>query len=244
MDVRGDGGGRDLDWDGCWNVRDIGGLPLIGGGVLPAGRLVRGDSPDLLSAAGWRALWDFGVRTIIDLRREDECATDLVRPAGLELHRVSWDDYPDREWNEHHVVPGLPASMRAFLRDYPSAVADTARLLIRAAPGAVLVHCAGGRDRTGLFAILVGALVGVDPQALYDDYRHSFTRLLPLHRKLGEQDAIDFLESDAYAEERARALAQVRSVIDELDSAAAERVLTAGGLGDAEVDALRDRLVG
>lgn len=244
MDARGGGGGRDLDWDGCWNVRDIGGLPLIGGGVLPTGRLVRGDSPDLLSAAGWQALWDFGVRTIIDLRREGECATDVVRPAGLELHRVSWDDYPDPEWNERHVVPGLPASMSAFLRDYPAAVADTARLLIRAAPAAVLVHCAGGRDRTGLFAIVIGALVGVDRQALYDDYRHSFERLLPLHRKRGEQYEIDFLESDAYAEPRARASAQVRAVIDELDAAAAERVLLAGGLGGDEVAALRKLLVG
>lgn len=234
---------RDLDWDGCWNVRDFGGLPLTGGGATPPGRLVRSDSPDRLSEAGWKALWDFGVRTIIDLRRTDECATDVVRPYGLELHRVSWDDYPDQAWNEQHLPPGIPGSMRAFLRDYPGAIADTARVLIGAPPGAVLVHCAGGRDRTGLFVIVMGALIGVDARALYEDYIHSSQRLMPQYRLSGLQDEIDFVESDAHAERRAKVFGEARSVIDELDCAAAEQVLLTGGLVEAEVDELRDRLL-
>ncbi|NUR28646.1 MAG: tyrosine-protein phosphatase [Catenulispora sp.] len=233
-----------MDWDGCWNVRDFGGLPLTGGGMTRPGRVVRGDSPDRLSPAGWEALWDFGVRTVIDMRRVDECATDVVRPQGLDVYRVSWDDYPDQEWNEQNVPPGLPGSMRAFLRDYPVAIADTARLLVSSAPGAVLVHCAGGRDRTGLFAIVLGALVGVEAQALYDDYRHSLERLVPLSRALGRQDEIDFLESEAHAEHRAQVLGEVRSVIDGLDAAAARQVLSAGGLTERETDALHRRVVG
>ena len=114
MTTRGGGANcRDLDWDGCWNVRDFGGLPMAGGGVTRSGRLVRGDSPDRLSSAGWEALWGYGVRTVIDMRRVDECASDVVRPQGLDVHRVSWDDYPDQAWNERNVPPGLPGSMRA-----------------------------------------------------------------------------------------------------------------------------------
>ncbi|NUP47030.1 MAG: tyrosine-protein phosphatase [Catenulispora sp.] len=245
MTTRGDGtNGRDLDWDGCWNVRDFGGLPMAGGGETPPGRIVRGDSPERLSPAGWEALWGYGVRTIIDMRRVDECALDVVRPQGLDAYRVSWDDYPDQDWNDRHVPPGLPGSMRAFLRDYPVAIADTARLLTNAAPGAVLVHCAGGRDRTGLFAIVLGALVGVEAQALYDDYRHSLPRLIPLFRQLGRQDEIDFLESEAQAERRAQVLSEVRSVIDELDTAMARRVLLDGGLAEHEIDALHARITG
>jgi protein tyrosine/serine phosphatase len=245
MTTRGDGVYcRDLDWDGCWNVRDFGGLPMADGGLTRPGTVVRGDSPDRLSSAGWEALWGFGVRTIIDMRRVDECALDVVRPQGLDVYRVSWDEYPDQEWNKRHVPPGLPGSMRAFLRDYPVAIADTARLLVDSAPGAVLVHCAGGRDRTGLFAILLGALVGVEAQALYDDYRYSFERLTPLFRELGRQDEIDFLESEAHAEHRAQVLSEARSVIDELDTAAARQVLLDGGLADREIDALQARVVG
>ena len=245
MTTRGNGGnGRDLHWDGCGNVRDFGGLPTAGGGTTRSGVLVRGDSPDRLSPAGWEALWAFGVRTIIDMRRVDECAADVVRPQGLDVYRVSWDEYPDQEWNERYVPPGLPGSMRAFLRDYPVAIADTARLLVGSAPGAVLVHCAGGRDRTGLFAIVLGALVGVEAQALFDDYRYSFERLIPLARELGRQDEIDFLESESHAEHRTQVLNEVRSVIDELDAAAARRVLLDGGLADREIDALHARVAG
>lgn len=68
-----DGDGiRDLDWDGCLNARDFGGLPLADGGVTPRRRAVRADSPDKLTPAGWADVWDFGVRTIVDMRRQDD----------------------------------------------------------------------------------------------------------------------------------------------------------------------------
>jgi len=234
---------RDLDWDGCINARDIGGLPLLAGGLMPRGNVVRSDGPDGLSAAGWAAVWDYGVRTIIDLRRDDECAEGVRRPAGLTVRRVSWDDYPDEDWNSRNVPPGLPGSMRAYLHDYPEALADTARILVEAAPGAVLVHCAGGRDRTGLFAIVLGALVGVTPKALFEDYYYSFPRLLPSHRKLGLQSEIDLLESEEKAEYRAQVFAMAEAVVRELDAKSAGKVLLDGGLTEIELEALRERLL-
>lgn len=209
---------------------------------MPRGNVVRADSPDTLSPAGWAAAWDYDVRTIIDLRRDDERTKEVERPAGLEVRHVSWDDYPDAEWNSRNAPPGLPGSMRAYLHDYPEALADTARILVEAAPGAVLVHCAGGRDRTGLFAIVLGALVGVTPEALFDDYYYSFPRLLPSHRKLGLQNEIDFLESKEKAEYRAQVLGVAEAVVRELDSESAGKVLRDGGLTGDEVDALRRRL--
>ena len=237
---------RDLDWGGCFNTRDVGGLPLSAGGVTPRGKAVRADSPDGLSPAGWRALWDYGVRTVIDLRREDERAAeaDVKRPAGLTVCRVSWDEYPDDEWNARNAPPGLPSSMRAYLHDYPEAVADTARELVGAAPGAVLVHCAGGRDRTGLFTIVLGALLGVEPQALFADYKYSFARLLPSHRRLGLQNEIDFLESEAKADYRTQVFAQVETFVRGFDAESARKVLLDGGLSEGELGALRARLMG
>jgi protein-tyrosine phosphatase len=242
-DGDGNDASRDLDWEGCFNARDLGGLPLAAGGATLRGRVVRADSLDRLTPTGWAALWDFGVRTIIDLRREDECLPDVARPQGLAMHRVSWDDYPDSEWRERNGPPGLPKGMLPFLREYPQAVAETARLLIDAEPGSALVHCAGGRDRTGLFSIVLGALVGVEPRALLADYQRTFTRLLPMFRLFGLQDEIDLVESEAKAEHRARIFAMVESVIAELDADAAEKVLRDGGLSEDEVVAVRDALL-
>ena len=40
--------GRHLDWEGCHNVRDLGGLPAAGGRVTSWGAVVRSDSPPVL----------------------------------------------------------------------------------------------------------------------------------------------------------------------------------------------------
>ena len=75
---------RHLDWQGCHNARDLGGLRTADGGETRWGAVVRADAPDQLSADGWAALEAHGIRTIVDLRNDDELRPDLVdRPPGL-----------------------------------------------------------------------------------------------------------------------------------------------------------------
>src|SRR5215210_2868284 len=80
---------RHLEWDGCGNVRDLGGLPVAGGGVIRPGAIVRADALDRLSPEGWAVLEAHGVRTVIDLRNPDEVAEDLApRPPGITTVRL------------------------------------------------------------------------------------------------------------------------------------------------------------
>src|SRR6266496_792354 len=60
--------GRELSWQGCVNIRDLGGL-----GQLRSGAVVRMEAPTRLSEAGWAAAWAYGVRTVVDLRHAEEC---------------------------------------------------------------------------------------------------------------------------------------------------------------------------
>jgi protein-tyrosine phosphatase len=63
------------------------------------GRAVRSDSLDRLTAAGWQAVCDHGVRTIIDLREPQERAPDLApRPAQLTTVHLPLDVREDREF--------------------------------------------------------------------------------------------------------------------------------------------------
>jgi len=48
--------------------------------VTRTGALVRSETVDRLSPDGWRALREYGVRTIIDLREEDERSTRAAPP--------------------------------------------------------------------------------------------------------------------------------------------------------------------
>jgi protein-tyrosine phosphatase len=87
---------RHPDWDGCRNVRDLGGLPAAGGRVTRWGAVVRSDSPANLTPRGWPALRAHGIRTIVDLRNDEE-RTDLVDVAadGLATVHLPMDDLDD-----------------------------------------------------------------------------------------------------------------------------------------------------
>jgi hypothetical protein len=80
---------RTLDWDGCFNVRDLGGLPLEDGGETRRGVLVRSDSVRKLSDDGWRSLEAHGIERIVDLRWPEELAEDPPRELALDVVHVS-----------------------------------------------------------------------------------------------------------------------------------------------------------
>ncbi len=87
--------GKDLDWDGCLNARDLGGLPLSVGGVTRSGSIVRSGNPTYLTAAGWQSVRDYGIRMVIALRAlgtaDDEPDEEVV-PEGTSIRRVPIED--------------------------------------------------------------------------------------------------------------------------------------------------------
>ncbi|WP_260613773.1 tyrosine-protein phosphatase [Streptomyces sp. WAC07061] len=144
--------GRFVDWEGCFNARDLGGL-----GALRPGALIRADSLDGLTARGWTTLSGQGVRTVIDLRNDGEAEVDhSPRPAGLTTLSIPLDGIEHRDfWDVWWGTPGFgtPAYFRPFLERFPDRVAAVARAVTAAPPGGVVFHCGLGRDRTGIIAL-------------------------------------------------------------------------------------------
>src|SRR5213079_529390 len=69
---------RDLIWDGCLNVRDLGGHPTEDGTETRFGSVVRADSISQLSPQGWKALAEVDHRPDSVLReREDDPPREL-----------------------------------------------------------------------------------------------------------------------------------------------------------------------
>jgi hypothetical protein len=79
---------RELAWEGCLNVRDLGGLPTEDGGETRYGRVVRADSVRQLTDAGWQAVADYGVRTVVDLRGDYELRDDPPGELPFEVVHV------------------------------------------------------------------------------------------------------------------------------------------------------------
>jgi protein tyrosine/serine phosphatase len=184
-----------IDLDGAVNVRDVGGLPTEDGGKTRAGRLLRGDnlqdlSPDDIT----RLVHGIGLTTVIDLRstaelraegpapldavpevRHVHCpvlpeagtATDVVADVLLTRDEADRSRYPDDPRAGHYL---------GYLEDRPNQVVAAVRG-VATATGAALVHCAAGKDRTGVVVALALRAVGVRPDAVAADYAATEERL-------------------------------------------------------------------
>src|SRR5690242_7219062 len=85
---------RHLAWAGCYNARDLGGLRRRDGSETRWGAMVRMDSPERLTDQAWAAMWEYGVRTMVDLRNDHEIRPD-ARPDKLTTVRVPLDEEKD-----------------------------------------------------------------------------------------------------------------------------------------------------
>jgi hypothetical protein len=160
-------------WDGARNLIDLGGLPLRGGGTTATGRVWRSAAPESITAPGWDAARAAGLTTVVDLRNDVERAG--VRPVdGVRVVHAPTEDPDDPEfltecgpWLDH-TRSWAPNTAR-----YPGKFAAVFAAIADAG-GGVLVHCAGGRDRTGLVASMLLALAGVEEEAIADHYEQGF----------------------------------------------------------------------
>ncbi len=181
---------RILSWDGSVNARDLGGLPLRDGGTTRSGRVVRSEDPALLTAQGWSALADYGVRTTLDLRFVEERTEHPPHAADVDVAHVPLFGRIDR--SELERIDGLivaaadaAAALHLMYRNALETQADrvVAALDVVASAserGAVLVHCAIGKDRTGIVSAFLLQLAGVEAGAVADDYALSHDRIGPL----------------------------------------------------------------
>ena len=180
------------------------------------------------------------IRTIVDLRNDDERAADPAAPpdgqAGITVVHVPLDDLGDaafwrRIWDDG--LDGTPLYYRPFLEQKPERCAAAVAAVADARPGGVLVHCTIGRDRSGLVTLLLLAAAGVAVADIADDWELSNPRLDPL------RDG-----SPGPAESLARRGLTAREVVvATLEAVDVEAVLRAGGLSDRRLGVVRDRLL-
>jgi protein-tyrosine phosphatase len=242
---------RELAWEGLLNVRDLGGHPTEDGGETHYERVVRADSIRRLTDAGWRALLDYGVKTIIDLRTDQELEADPPAELPLEIQHVSlFDEDPVVFMKVESIAEEAPDAATAtrevylvFLESFKRNVAAAIRAIVQAPEGGVVVHCMGGKDRTGLITAFLLHLAGVSTEEIAADYALSEERLKPRH-----EEWFAAAETDAELE-RLRRIAQtpaeaIVGVFEELERryGSIEEYLRSGGLTDQDLERARSRL--
>ena len=168
---------RQLVWDGCINFRDLGGHPTEDGRETRFGRIVRADSVRRLTDQGWRALLEYGVGRIVDLRWDEELEADpplelRVQVAHIPLFgsRRDMDEINEIVAELDSPVASRRVTYLECLDRFGAGFAGAVEAVAACNDRAVVVHCAGGVDRTGLVVALLLRLAGVAPAEIAADY--------------------------------------------------------------------------
>ena len=162
------------------NLRDLGVVRTQDGSPLRRGRVFRSACLSGLLDAETEALRALGLRTIVDLRRNDE--RDRHPTPWLTLgctdfyardHTDSGADLGPRLRDPALDAEACRAAMTDLYRALPYEQADAYAHLFRtlaAGTGPVLFHCAVGKDRTGVAAALILAALDVPRAAITAEY--------------------------------------------------------------------------
>jgi protein-tyrosine phosphatase len=163
---------------GC-NFRDVGGYKTRDGRTTRHGRVYRAGVLTYFTADDHAILNRLGVRAICDLRRDDERTREPTRWPDASVQGLAWGDSENMPTirGMYAKYPEGAASMRRAMLDLYSALPAwmgprIAGLCQSIASGQLpmVVHCAAGKDRTGVaIAVLLDAL-GVDRETIVNDY--------------------------------------------------------------------------
>lgn len=154
---------------GTANFRDVVQTPGMSS-LLQPGRLFRSDSVHALPESGIAQVRRLGIGTVVDLRSPVE-AHHNPSPfpvEGVHLTRVPLELLGIHEASREDLT--LESLYSRILGERGGGLARAVRSIARARPGAVLVHCTAGKDRTGLAVALALSAVGVPLPQILDDY--------------------------------------------------------------------------
>jgi protein-tyrosine phosphatase len=166
---------------GALNFRDLGNLPTTDGHVTRTGKMFRSDSLDYLTAEDVHVLTrTIGLTTVIDLRAPVEYPTGGpawapstdVEFVCLPLGNDIFDDKVTREDRDRQTLQAR--RYLAYIEAWSDNVVAALRRFARSThEGPCLVHCAQGKDRTGVIVALLLSLLNVRRESIVADYVES-----------------------------------------------------------------------
>jgi protein-tyrosine phosphatase len=236
--------------DGTANFRDVAASPGPGSARLRPGVFFRSDALAGVSTRGLRQLGKLGVVTVVDLRSQPEVkAAPDVLPDGVTTLGVPLLQ------GRHDAPMGIDLlRLPALAQLYASLLEENAEDLVRVlgtvarTEGPTLVHCAAGKDRTGVVSALALAAVGLDRESIVADYAVTESRLTGAWEQLQvtRLEAHGVPVSDSLRElmvgSPPEAMDATLSVLEERFGGA-ENYLLDAGLGRENLEALRAKLV-
>ncbi len=180
--------GEQIQFDTLRNIRDLGGYRAADGRHVRYGVLLRGPALCGLSGEDIRKIDSMKLKTLFDLRSQTEAAANpeyipdgcgyLRECASIDRYGNEIDFSPGAIENITHKFITLFRLIRGMVNNdiydcmpfSNPAFRQMFALLSKPDTTPMYFHCAAGKDRTGIAAILILMMLGVSEQDALDDY--------------------------------------------------------------------------
>jgi protein-tyrosine phosphatase len=246
-------GTRRIEFDGAHNFRDLGGYRSQLGGELRWGLVYRAGRIDQLTARDQDHFRSLGIRTVYDLRRDDERERfpDPVPNVHVCLMSRVFEHsaMPDTATfvDHHHSVQFLRELYVGLLTHAGREIGEIFTGMAQADALPVLFHCTAGKDRTGVVAALLLSWLGVDREVVLDDFELTEQYIgHELHEEMFQRMLERGMAPEAAAGMLHASRDTMAAALDELEVryGGIERYLREmAGADSATLRALRERLI-
>ncbi len=172
---------RQLSLEGAMNVRDLGDLPTDDGKFTRRGVIYRADGLSRLTDGDLETLSRLGLRTVIDLRFDEERALRPDRLPASVIRAIHRGFLPEGSLELFDAINNQAVDAETATRMMASNYARMPMLhveplravmhdLLEHAAAPLLLHCTSGKDRTGVLVAFILLAVGVSREAVFADY--------------------------------------------------------------------------
>jgi protein-tyrosine phosphatase len=161
---------RNIEFERCWNFRDLGGHKTATGRLVRRSRLFRSMSPQWMTGEDAHHVRDeLMIRRVVDLRQPE--VGDSGRLGSPDFERVNIPLFTQTNLPLPRETP-QPVVIRHQVEANRELLIQAIEFLI-AGNGAALFHCHTGKDRTGILAALILSLLDVPEEEIVADYMAS-----------------------------------------------------------------------
>jgi protein-tyrosine phosphatase len=254
---------RLVNFDRVLNFRDFGGWDTADGGRIARGKLYRSASFHDATDADMARLNAMDLRFMVDLRRPEERAHEPTKWSNENCRIIFNDEGAGGSSLPPHLVALLqsdltPQATRAYMMSLYREIPYDPRLIrlyrdwfaALGEGGAGVVHCAAGKDRTGILCALTLMTLGVDEETVFADYEFTnqavdLEKRMPKIQARMEERLARKLDPDALRPMLGVEIGYLRNALDEIEARSGsvqnymEQTL---GVGANERAMLRDKL--
>lgn len=187
---------------GALNFRDLGGLASWRGLQTKAGMLFRSDTLQAATAEDLARLVNvYGIKVVVDLRLAREAAEE-GRGTLLDETSVCYINSPLGMAQPEGPPSEILTSLYLRCLEPESTLPRAVEVVATMAGRPTVIHCAAGKDRTGLVVALVLRLLGVPDDVIVEDYMASGPNMAPMLVRFAEwpryRDHIASLPAQVY----------------------------------------------